>query len=502
MALDLSGVDEDMSDVVVTMQIPARKHSFMAKSWANTSVVIVPSDSESEDNDVAVISEIPSVIDLENDDCILESYQPAASSNGTLALLTVKPIISDAESSNIVMDQDILGTSSIGESVIGGRFAGFNSDLVLSNSPADMGLLLFTGQSDVDEKQPDIFAGCKPDVEGQRCSSSEYRLDSALNNKISLNTGSLVEGACKLESDGLLFNVSEQIARATKKHMTSEAQNLPEHSSVSVNSIFSSEHDNIQGSTMSQVKSFTVAASANAVLTSATSTVELDSCLQAANSLVSLVHKSVTGKCTTKSRKAIPSSCSDSVNYSTDGNSLTCDTSADTAERKKQNGHSKTKNMGEVNVENTSVTTATLQRSLKKASPDHRGAHCSHIASHHLNSSRLSPCPKKRRLSANDCRLEGEASTALQCPVSLPLVVLASPQDTAVSAVAPDKKVLQDQSKCCSCAKLLVNTSLSFCMAGHATCGECLQMHVKRLLASGAKVINVFFCFYNQGFYY
>jgi hypothetical protein len=494
MALDLSGVDEDLGDVVVTMQIPARKHSFMAKPWASSSVVIVPSDSESESedsDDVAVISEIPTVIDLESDDCILESYQPAASSDGTLALLAVKPLVNNAESSNMVMDQDILGTSSMGGTVIGGTFAGFNTDLVLSSSPADMGLLLFAGQSTVDEKQSDIFAGCKSDVEGQHCSSSGYHLDSALNNKMSLNSGSLPEVACKFESDGMLYNVNEQITQASEKHLISKAQNLSEHSSVSVNSIFSGEHCKTLSSSVSQVKSFTVTASADAVLTSAASAVEFDSCLQASNNHVSHVHKSATGKCITKSRKAIPSSLGDSVSYDTNSNGLTSVTSAYAAERKEQNNRCKTENVDKINVVNTAVTSATLRCSVTKASSNHPRPQCSHMASHHLGSNRVSPYPKKHHLSASSCRLGSEPSAASSQPVSSSVGVPATPQDMVVSAVPPDKKMLQDQSKCCSCAKLLVNNSLSFCMAGHATCGECLQSHVKRLLASGAKVICV-----------
>jgi len=492
MPLELSEVGSsstiDADDVVVTVPVTKPAERYWKRNQRCSSddgihpIVVVPSDSEDDsDDDVAIVSVCPAP-PSDNDDCIVESYQPAAETFCPDRMLPVPP----------ASDDDPAVDVSCANSDLDLQFATYNqstdqSETFLDLDVPNLGAWLLSSESASSVKQPvmnSVQNTCSGDAPVLACSStfgvplsipsankshpqSTFNSESVQFNTVKLQTGGILfdMGAAKVSANidkASVLSLSAKIQSSDDRHSTtvsfvgsiSDGKIPPNSDFVSVQTGISHPPDDLNLSLVT----VSPAASPDVV-----SSDRVNSYCQTAS--VSL---------------NVNTNVDAALNDTVDG--LLRQISCQKKKHKKPHAASSATDVKD-DLQTKEVHTVDNKAVVHRCIPivSSQSFDMSHSCSHVPTSSGSFAFLKKRKSDS------WTSASATKTP-RLPLLQAdaAVNANNGISAVSGrPSQVLQD---CCCCEAVVSEEKLSHCFVGHPCCGTCLQKHVKSVLTSNVKV--------------
>jgi len=484
MPLDLSEVDysssNDASDVVVTGPVtkPAERlwtRNRRRSSGSGTHPIVVPSDSEDDsDDDIAIVSVCPPP-PADNDDCIVESYQPAPAAETFCAvspdrMLSVPPASDDDAAVDVSCANDDLDL----------QFATYSQSTDQSQTfLTNLGAWLLSSEPASSAKQPvmsSVQNTCSVDSmplsipsANKAHSQPTFSNEPVQFNTVQLQTGGILfdVGAAEVSANNdktSVLSVSAKIQSSDDRHRTTVSfvrsisdGNAPANSDfVSVQTGVSRPPDDLNLSlvTVSPVASPDVVSSdrVNGYCQTASVSLNVNASVDAAfNDTVDGLLRQMSCR-----KQKLPKP--DAVPSATDI----------TADRQKS----------DVNTVDNKAIVRPFVPLLGSQSPNISNS-CVRVPS----SSGSFALSKKRK------RKPLMSACIVKTPrLPLPLADRPVTTNSVSSTIGQLCPVLQN---CCCCNGSVTTEKLSHCIVGHPCCGTCLQQHVKSLLTSSVKVRNI-----------
>lgn len=510
MPLDVCEVDnsttDDVSDVVVTVPLTKQSEHHWKRDQSRNSgsgsgmhpIVVVPSDSEDDsDDDIAIVSVCPPPpADNDNDDCIVESYQPPSETFCAAVnpdrILAVPPPASDDDPPVDV---------SCANSGLDLQFAAYNqgtdqSEAFLVHDVQNLGAWLLSSESASSVKQPVVNSvqnTCPGDSPVLACSSTfgvplsmpsaneshprpAFSSEPVQFNTVQLQTGGILldMGAAKVSANidkTSVLSLSAKIQSSDDRHSTtvsfvgsiSDKKSPVSSDFVSVQTGVSRPQDDLNLSlvTVSPESSPDVVSSdrVNSYCQTASVSLNVNTNVDAA------LNDTVDGLLRQISHQTKKLSEPDAVPNATDIK----------AEQQTKDVHA----VDDKTIAHRCIPLVTSQSS-----------NVSHSFSHVPTSSSSFTMLKKRK--SKSCM---SASSVKSPRLPFPLADFATFASDIAFASGQSCPLLQE---CCCCETVLAEEKLSHCLVGHPCCGTCLQKHVKVVLTSSVKVVNICtsFCIY------
>lgn len=496
MPLDLSEISDspsaDASDVVVTMPVtkPAERYWKRNRRPSNGSgdhpIVVVPSDSEDDsDDDIAIVSVCPAP-PSDNDDCIVESYQPPSE---TFCAVSPDRMLAVPSAS----DDDPPVDVSCADSSLDLQFATYSQSTdpagaFLVHDVPNLGAWIFSSDSTPSVKQPDVNSApntCSGDSPVLACSSTfgvPLSMPSAnkAHSQPAFNSEPVQFNTVQLQTGGILFDmgaakVSANIDKTSVLSLSAQIQSSDDRHSTTVSFVGS----------ISDGKS---PASSDFV------SVQTDVKRPADDLNLSLVTVSPVASPDVVSSDKVNSYCqtaSVSVNVNTSVDAALNDTVDGllrqmSCQKRKLPKPDPVPNAADIKQENQVKDVDEVEnKSIARRCLPLAGQQLSSISHSFPHLPRLPPVSecfavKKRKSKPLP------SSYSVKTP-RLPL----APVDSVTNA--NNVTFANGQScplleACCCCETVIVADKLSHCLVGHPCCGTCLQKHVKPMLTSSVKV--------------
>jgi hypothetical protein len=519
---DLGDDDDDKDDIIVTLALPGRQDT--ARHYSEP--IVIPSDSEDSDADVTIVSDFSTLgtihgngaaksnsfgevlgvpiagpSDDTDDDCFV-SFSSTAVDAGKVRTTTssrgvhagIKRIFEDSSSQSSVDSP----ASPLDGSFVQGKDA-FLSDASSQSSAEDLGLVL--ASADV-SKNLSTSASCASDsptkaslppagglnlvnnfdrkafniphsATADDCQDvSQVKGLSAAASSTSPDSGDLSSASSKMLNTSPASSANSNLSYGISQLLAGQRSDISALKSSDVHGVQASKSCPARTVPVTDLNSLFCVPSFDSLYPDASSSSVVDNLHSSL-----LPSKFATSKPSTDSdvdvsllQRTVSSRRRSSVVKSNSTASVVSDTNAVTGIRTSRSPciSSNSAYDKEWTVQSKGGCKVLLRRSVSQTTPNSSPMTVSNVPASPSTSS--TPVCKRRRLSA------AVVATALD---DVPLET-------------PDVMPSVETSMCYGCRQQISISQLSYCMAGHGCCGQCLQSQVKTLLASGKKVVGCF----------